>query len=191
AASSVYHNFHNLMVSEANIVVVSVEYRLAPEFKLPIAYEDSWSSIKWVEKHVNGNGPESWLNDYVNFEKVFVGGDSAGGNITHHMAIQAGLGRLDGMSLHGAILLNPYFWGKERVGSESERVEPNMIVNLDNIWDVVKPEGSTGMDDPLINPDMDPRIAGMGVSKMLVCVAGDNFMRERNWNYKEVIEKSG
>nr|XP_043625997.1 probable carboxylesterase 5 [Erigeron canadensis] len=98
AASSLYNNFHNLVVSEANIVVVSVEYRLAPEFKLPIAYEDSWNSIKWVEKHVNGNGPESWLNDYVDFEKVFIGGDSAGGNITHHMAIQSGLGRLDGIT---------------------------------------------------------------------------------------------
>nr|XP_043626907.1 probable carboxylesterase 7 [Erigeron canadensis] len=188
AASSLYHNFHNLLVSEANIVAVSVEYRLAPEFQLPIPYEDSWEAIKWVEKHVNGTGPEPWLNDYVDFEKVFLAGDSAGGNIAHHMSIRVGSNTLDAMRFQGAILLHPYFWGKERVGTESEWMEPTMVSYLDSIWDMVKPEGSPGMDDPLINPDLDPRIAGMGVSKMLVCVAGDDFMRERDRNYKKVIE---
>nr|XP_043626906.1 probable carboxylesterase 7 [Erigeron canadensis] len=191
AASSLYHNFLNLLVSEANVAVVSVEYRLFPEFQLHIAYGDSWEAIKWVERHVNGIGPEPWLNEYVDFEKVFLAGDSAGANIAHQMAIRVGSNSLDGMRFQGAILLHPYFWGKERVGTESEWMEPTMIRYLDNIWDVLKPEGSPGLDDMLINPGMDPRIVSMGVSEILVCVAGDDFMRERDRNYKKLIEESG
>ena len=65
-----------------------------------------------------------------------------------------------------------------------------MIAYLDDLWSVVDP-GSSGADDPLINPGMDPRTAGMGCSKILVCVGGNDFMRERNWYYKQVIETSG
>ncbi|GJY07175.1 probable carboxylesterase 12 [Tanacetum coccineum] len=65
-----------------------------------------------------------------------------------------------------------------------------MVKNLDNLWAIANP-GSSGLDDPLINPEMDPRIAAMGCSRILVCVAGDDFMRDRDWNYKKIVEESG
>ncbi|CAI9286841.1 unnamed protein product [Lactuca saligna] len=188
--SSMYHNFVNLVVSESNVVAVSVDYRLAPEFPLPIAYEDSWEAIKWVAEHVNGNGPEPWLNEYADLQNIFIGGDSAGGNIAHHMAIRVGSDTPSGLRFQGAILLHPYFWGKERVGDESDWIKPEMVAYLDGLWAFAHP-GSSGPDDPLINPDMDPTITGMGCSKMLVCIGGNDFMRARDWNYKAVIEKSG
>lgn len=190
AASSLYHNLLNLVVSEFNVVAVSVEYRLAPEFHLPIAYEDSWEAIKWAAEHVNGNGPEMWLNEYADFQNVFLAGDSAGGNIAHNMGIRVGLGCPNGMRFSGIILIQPQFWGKERVGTESEWMATKMITHLDNFWVVVNP-GSSGLDDPLINPGNDPRISGMGCSKMLVYVSGKDFMRDRGWNYIKLIEISG
>ncbi|KAI3716057.1 hypothetical protein L6452_23115 [Arctium lappa] len=189
AASSNYHNFLNLVVAESNVVAVSVDYRLAPEFPLPVAYEDSWEAIKWVAEHANGNGPDPWINEYADLQNIFLAGDSAGGNIAHHMAIRVGSDTLEGLRFRGAILLHPYFWGKERVGKESDSIEPGVIGNLDELWSLVHP-GSSGADDPLINPGMDPKIAGMGCSKILVCVGGNDFMRERNLYYKQVIEKS-
>ncbi|KAI3525405.1 hypothetical protein L1887_04174 [Cichorium endivia] len=185
-----YHNFLNLVVSESNVIAVSVDYRLAPEFPLPIAYEDSWEAIKWVAEHVNCNGSEPWLNEYADLQNVFLGGDSAGGNIVHHMAIRVGSDSPAGLRFQGAILLHPYFWGKERVGKESDFIKPELVANLDDLWAVIHP-GSSGPDDPLINPQRDPRIAGMGCSKMFVSIGGNDFMRDRGWNYKEVIEKSG
>ncbi|KVH93282.1 Alpha/beta hydrolase fold-3 [Cynara cardunculus var. scolymus] len=190
AASSNYHNFLSLVVAESNVVVVSVDYRLAPEFPLPVAYEDSWEAIKWVAQHVNGNGPDPWLNEYADLQNIFLAGDSAGGNISHHMAIRIGSDILEGLRFRGAILLHPYFWGKERVGNESDSIEAEVIGILDDLWSLVHPGGS-GSDDPLINPGMDPKIAGMGCSKILVCVGGNDFLRERNWYYKQVLEKSG
>ncbi|KAJ0077663.1 hypothetical protein Patl1_36175 [Pistacia atlantica] len=77
AFSPHYHNFCSRVLAQAGVIVVSIEYGLFPERRLPAYYEDSWVALQWVESHVGGNGPEPWLNDQVNFKKVFFGGDSS------------------------------------------------------------------------------------------------------------------
>ena len=67
-----------LTVSKANVVVVSVHYRRAPEHLIPTGHEDSWCALKWVASHVGANGIEECLNEHLDFEKVFLAGDSVG-----------------------------------------------------------------------------------------------------------------
>lgn len=88
AFSPLYHNYLNSLVAEANVAAVSVEYRLAPEHPLPIAYDDCWSALEWVS---DGGVGEPWLRDHADLRRVFLAGDSAGGNITHHIALRASL----------------------------------------------------------------------------------------------------
>ncbi|KAK9942156.1 hypothetical protein M0R45_007838 [Rubus argutus] len=90
AFSPTYHNYLNGLVSEANVVAVSVDYRRAPEHPLPAAYEDSWAALKWVGSHVGGTGPEEWLNWYADLNRVIFSGDSAGANIAHNMGLRIG-----------------------------------------------------------------------------------------------------
>lgn len=80
-------------------VVVSVDYRLAPEHKFPAAVIDAFDSTKWALEHareINGDP-----------EKVAVGGDSAGGNLAAVVAIMA---RDQGLkpALKYQVLINPF-----------------------------------------------------------------------------------
>ncbi|XP_071733107.1 probable carboxylesterase 2 [Rutidosis leptorrhynchoides] len=188
AFSSAYHLTLNLITKESNVVVVSVNYRLAPEYLLPIAYEDSWEAIKWVATHVNGNGPESWLNDYADLQNVFFGGDSAGANISHNMAIRVALNPIDDINLKGVIMLHPMFGGNDPVLDEKK--DPEYKAFADQVWKMAN-RSWVGLDDPLHNPDMDPRISRFGCSKILLCVAEKDFFRSRGLYYEKVMAKSG
>ncbi|KAI3792136.1 hypothetical protein L2E82_06006 [Cichorium intybus] len=77
----------------AQTIIVSVDYRRAPEYLYPAQYDDSWEAIKWVASHATRDGTEPWLNDYADFERVFFGGESACANIAHHMGMRIGLGK--------------------------------------------------------------------------------------------------
>ncbi|CBI32436.3 unnamed protein product, partial [Vitis vinifera] len=109
---SIYHNYLTSLVLEADIIAVSVAYRLAPENPVPAAYEDSWAALQWVVSHCNGQGSEPWLKDHADFQRVFLAGDSAGGNISHNLAVQAGVEGLGGVKLQGICVVHPYFGRK-------------------------------------------------------------------------------
>ncbi|KAK7252046.1 hypothetical protein RIF29_35745 [Crotalaria pallida] len=183
-----YHNYLNNVVSKANAIGVSVHYRRAPEHPVPIAHEDSWHALRWVASHVSGDGPEGWLNHHADFGKVFFGGDSAGANLSHYLGIRVGLEGLPGFKLEGIVLVHPYFWGAERIGSESDR--PEFVTKVDQLWHFSSPKGS-GVDDPLINPEKDPNLGRLGCERVLVCVAEKDILKDRGWYYKDILEKSG
>ncbi|KAL7236625.1 hypothetical protein ACSBR1_019840 [Camellia fascicularis] len=178
AFCATYHNHLTSLVAEANVIAVSVEYRLAPEHPVPVAYEDSWAALKWVASHCDGQGPEPWLNDCADLRRVFVAGDSAGGNIAHNMAVQAAVEPEDlaGMRLLGACLINPGFANKHG--------------DFHELWHFVYPT-TTGADDPRINPAVDPRLSRLACSRVLVCVAENDRARDGGLFYYESLGKSG
>ncbi|XP_054786298.1 probable carboxylesterase 1 [Prosopis cineraria] len=81
------HKYITSLITLTNAVVVSVEYRLAPENPLPIAYDDSFAALQWIASHSTGHGPEPWLNQCPNLNRIFIAGESAGANIAHHVAV--------------------------------------------------------------------------------------------------------
>ncbi|XP_045833085.1 probable carboxylesterase 12 [Trifolium pratense] len=187
AFSPNYHNYLNSVTSLANVIGVSVNYRRAPEHPVPIAYEDSWLALKWIASHVNGNGSDEWLNQYADLEKVFLGGDSAGANISHYLGLRVVKEKLDGVNLQGLVYVHPYFWGVDPIGSESDRAERVKMIH--NLWRFACPTTS-GSDDPLINPAKDPNLGSLGCKKVLVCVAEKDLFKDRGWYYKELLEKT-
>jgi acetyl esterase len=69
------------MCRDADIHVLSVDYRLAPEYKAPAAVEDAYAAYRWALDHVGELGADPG--------RVAVGGDSAGGNLAAVVAQQA------------------------------------------------------------------------------------------------------
>jgi acetyl esterase/lipase len=172
---TVAQNFLTSLVSQANIIVVTVDYRLAPEHPLPIAYDDSWDALQWIAAHSNKQGPEPWLNEYVDFGRVFLAGESAGANIAHYVAVQAGVSLLAGLKIVGALIVHPFFGGKER----------------DEMYKFLCPTSTGCDDDPKLNPAVDPNLSSLACSKVLVNVAEKDWLKDRGVAYYETLGKSG
>ncbi|XP_047339709.1 probable carboxylesterase 2 [Impatiens glandulifera] len=182
-----YHNFLNSLVAAANIVAISVDYRRAPEHPLPTAFEDSWEAVKWVI-----SAGDEWVKNLADLERLFFAGDSAGGNIAYRMSIRVGLEMewlsSSGAKLVGIVLVHPLFGGEESIGSELE-VNAAVKSDYDNLWRIVWPSVKS-LDDPIINPSMDPNIARMGCERVLVCVAEKDGLRDRGWCFYDAVKRS-
>ncbi|PKU69119.1 probable carboxylesterase 2 [Dendrobium catenatum] len=189
AFSSIYHSYLNSLVSRAQVIAVSVDFRLAPENPLPAAYDDSWEALKWISG-ASGNS-EPWLTEAADLGKIFLAGDSTGANIAHNMAVRLGQ---NNSPVEGLVLMHPYFWGKERIGSEREEKEGVMLKSkdADALWPFVCP-GTSGLDDPRVNPTADGgrSLAALGCRRVMVSVAGRDLLRERGRLYFEKLKKSG
>ncbi|KAF9483288.1 hypothetical protein BDN70DRAFT_873983 [Pholiota conissans] len=75
-------SFCTNMCVRAECVVMSIDYRLAPEHRYPAAVEDAVDSLHWVVK----NGVQELG---INIDKVAVGGSSSGGNLATILALKA------------------------------------------------------------------------------------------------------
>lgn len=84
------------LARDGELLVISVDYRLAPEHKFPAAADDAIATTGWIADHATQLG--------IDADKLFVGGDSAGGNLAAIVAITA---REAGPKLAGQVLIYP------------------------------------------------------------------------------------
>ena len=69
------------LANAVDAVVVSVDYRLAPEHRWPAAPDDAFAATEWVALHADDLG--------IDGDRLAVAGDSAGGNLTAVVAQMA------------------------------------------------------------------------------------------------------
>ncbi|CAN6175492.1 unnamed protein product [Urochloa humidicola] len=185
AFSEPFHGYAASVSARAGAVVVSVEYRLAPEHPVPAAYDDAWAALQWAASR-----SDPWLAYHADPARVFLAGDSAGANIAHHMAarVAAGGGE-DGIDIEGMILVQPFFWGTERLPAETDRRDGSVFSPefIDALWPFLT-AGAAGNDDPRIDPPA-REIASLPCRSALVAVAEKDVVRDRGCRYAALLRR--
>ncbi|XP_073146934.1 probable carboxylesterase 6 [Henckelia pumila] len=185
-----YHIFLGNLAVTAKTIVYSVDYRMAPENKLPTAYEDCYSALEWLS---TSKADDPWLQN-ADLSRVFLCGDSAGGNIAHHVAIKAIENRVHGVTVKGLVLIHPFFGSERRTELELAEGSGAEVAMNDMFWRLSLPEGA---DRDFYGCNFEKgEVAAAGYnwslfSAVLVFVSGLDFLKERGVMYVEFLKKAG
>ncbi len=166
----------------ADAVVVSVDYRLAPEHPFPAAVEDCWAALRWVHEHA------SELTERDGVVPLAVGGDSAGGNLAAVIAQKAAASGAPELSMQ--ILVYPVTDCTLSHPSMEENGEGYLLTRDSMVWFVDHYVGRDGdLKDPLVSPlyatDLD------GVAPAVVVTAEFDPLRDEGEAYAERLRQAG
>lgn len=113
-----------MLANASGCVVVSVDYRLAPEHKFPAAADDCYAAAKWVAANAASLGADP--------ARHAVGGDSAGGNLA---AVVAQLARANGApDLRFQLLVYPVTDYNYDTPSYRENAEGYLLTKDSMVW---------------------------------------------------------
>ncbi|XP_057528291.1 carboxylesterase 1-like [Amaranthus tricolor] len=84
AAAPDVDSFLSITASQLSMLIVSVEYRLAPEHRLPAAYNHVVEALYWVKEK-----KDNWVKKFGDFTNCIITGESAGGNIAYTIGVKA------------------------------------------------------------------------------------------------------
>ncbi|CAD6226671.1 unnamed protein product [Miscanthus lutarioriparius] len=192
------------LATELPALVLSVDYRLAPEHRLPAALDDAESVFSWLRAQATPSsaaaaGADPWLAESADFARVFVSGDSAGGNISHHVAVRHGSEgglALAPLRLAGCVMLWPYFGGEEPTPSEAACPADQVMgpALFDQLWRLALPAGAN-KDHPFANPFAQGSIPlsdlGAAFPPVLVVDPDQDPLHERVVDYVARLKAAG
>ncbi|QKX57330.1 uncharacterized protein TRUGW13939_04442 [Talaromyces rugulosus] len=166
-------------------VVVSVEYRCAPEFKYPYAVDDCFDVLRWCQEHADV------LN--INPHNIIVGGGSAGANLSAVLALQfrdLAIPGIVGQILNIPVTCHPACFPSDKYEYKSYEVnKDSQIVNTERMhwfWNHYLPEITV---DPYINPLLAE--SHHELPPALVQVAGMDPLRDEGIAYARALQAAG
>ncbi|KAL6855868.1 hypothetical protein ACP4OV_018670 [Aristida adscensionis] len=186
AATAQYDALCRRLASAVPAVVASVDYRLAPEHRFPAPYDDGEAALRWALAGAGGALPSPPA-------AVFVAGDSAGGNIAHHVAARMPA------AVAGLVALQPFFGGEAPTASELRLRDAPFGApgRLAWLWRAFLPAGATRDHEAANVPAAVLRDAGAGAGPWrafppaLVCVGGWDAHQDRQRAYAEALRAAG
>lgn len=169
------------IANAAGCIVVSVDYRLAPEHKFPAAPEDCYAATKWVAANAASFGGDP--------RRIAVGGDSAGGNLATVTALMAR--DRGGPNLIFQLLFYPAISNANDTPSQKEFSVDGFVLSkadMDWFWNHYL-NGPADSSNPLACPNKAGNLAGLPPA--LVQIASHDPLRDEGVSYAEQMKKSG
>jgi len=163
----------------SHCAVLSVGYRLAPQWRFPTAFEDCWDAVHWVHQH----GATLGLNP----ARLAVGGDSAGGTLAAACALQA---RDAGLPLALQLLIYPGTCAHSDTPSHHRFAHGFLLEkeHIDYFFDLYIPDPAQREDwrfAPLNAPDVD------GVAPAWFCLAECDPLVDEGLQYADRLRAAG
>ncbi|CAI1898528.1 Lipase 2 [Serratia grimesii] len=163
----------------AQCVVVSIDYRLAPEHQFPTGLQDAFEALNWVYHNAATLG--------IDPERIAVGGNSAGGNFAAVLA-QASTDVVP-MLCHQVLLFPVVNYGFDstsmREYAQGFFLSRNM---MQWFWETYVP-GHYDKQDPLISPLQAHQLKG--VCSATIITAEYDILRDDAHSYAEKLIKAG
>ncbi|KAM3361710.1 putative carboxylesterase 6 [Capsicum galapagoense] len=185
-----YYTVYTRLARVANAIIVSVFLPLAPEHRLPAACDSGFASLLYLRDLSRQKINEPWLSHFADFNRVFLIGDSSGGNIVHQVAVRAGEEDLSPMKLAGAIPIHPGFVRSKRSKSELEQEQtPFLTLDMvDKFLGFALPIGSN-KDHPITCPmgDAAPAVEELKLPPYLYCVADKDLIKDTEMEFYEAL----
>jgi acetyl esterase len=178
-----HDGFCRKMANEVDAVVVSVDYRRAPEHKYPAAAEDCYSALAWAADNAG--------NLLIDSNRLAVAGDSAGGNLAAAAALMAR--DRGGPPVRLQVLIYPV------IDSTAKRNDyPSKIENATGYFLTTEsmewfrkqylPDDDAG-DEPYCSPNRAPSLAGLPAA--FVLTAEYDPLRDEGEAYGEQLRGAG
>ncbi|GJN06693.1 hypothetical protein PR202_ga24449 [Eleusine coracana subsp. coracana] len=201
---ALYHNFYAPLTAKLQVAgIVSVYLPLAPEHRLPAAIDAGHDALHWLRDVACGKSsehvsPVERLRAAADFSRVFLIGDSSGGNLVHLVAARAGEDIRPGTLLHpvrlaGGILLHPGFAREQKSRSEVEN-PPSLFLTpemIDKLLALGLPLGAT-KDSPYTSPELAAKaVAHVRMPSMLLMVAEKDLLHDPQVDYGKAMVNQG
>lgn len=169
------------LANGAGCLLVSVDYRLAPEHKFPAAPEDCYAATKWVAENAASIGGDP--------ARIAVGGDSAGGNLAAVVALMAR--DRGGPNLCFQLLLYPAIDPADDTPSQKEFANDGFVLSrADMEWFWNHYLGSReDRKSPLANPARASSLSGLPPT--LILTASLDPLRDEGEAYATKLRQAG
>jgi cation diffusion facilitator CzcD-associated flavoprotein CzcO/acetyl esterase/lipase len=171
--------FCRYLALHSDSIVVSVDYRHAPEDRFPAAADDAFAALRWVAEHAEELGGSPG--------KLVVAGWSAGGNVA---AVAAQRARdAGGPHLDGQLLVTPVTDGSIDRPSKYENADGYVLTKsvMDWFWDCYA--DAADRKDPLASPLLAASLTGLPPAAIFT--AQFDPLRDEGTAYAEALAAAG
>jgi acetyl esterase len=165
------------LAHEGELIVISIDYRLAPEHQFPAAVEDALTATQWIADNARQLG--------IDAGRLIVGGDSAGGNLAAVTALAA---RDAGPKLAGQLLIYPATDFAMDTPSHREPETSILLTHSVVRWFCNHYLGGADINDWRASPS---RAKLSGLPPAYVLVAGADPLRDEGNAYAERLKQAG